>query len=175
MADLSPILEAVIARIFPADATHGDGRAFGALTYVEARLEASPAARELIGPGLTTLAERGFAGTDAAHQDALLAGHEGEDWLALLAELVAEGVYADPGNGGNPDAASWAMLDYRHGLPEGPSGPPKRPAPPARAHSGTLDYDTIIVGAGAGGGVAAAVLTEAGHHVLLLERGVERS
>jgi choline dehydrogenase-like flavoprotein len=175
MAEPSGTLAAVIARIFPADATHGDGLAFGALDYVERHLAEFPAARELIETGLTALAERGFAGMDIPDQDAMLAGCEGQDWLTLLAELVAEGVYADPGNGGNPGAASWTMLDYRHGLPEGPSGPPQQPAPRPRAHSGTLDYDTIIVGAGAGGGVAAAVLTEAGHHVLLLERGVERS
>jgi choline dehydrogenase-like flavoprotein len=175
MGEHTPMLEAVIARLFPADARHGDGLAFGALDYVEGHLAEFPAARELIGAGLANLSERGFAGMDFASQEALLAGREDEKWLALLAELVAEGVYADPGNGGNTSAASWDMLNYRHGLPEGPSGPPVQPTPPPRAHSVALDYDTIIVGAGAGGGVAAAVLTEAGHHVLLLERGVERT
>ena len=34
-----------------------------------------------------------------------------------------------------------------------------------------IRYDAIIVGAGAGGGVAAGVLAEAGKRVLLLERG----
>ncbi|WP_204249336.1 hypothetical protein [Frondihabitans sp. PAMC 28766] len=29
-----------------------------------------------------------------------------------FAELVAGGYYADPGNGGNADAASWAMIDW---------------------------------------------------------------
>ena len=42
---------------------------------------------------------------------------------------TAEGFWADPGNGGNRDARSWAIIGYLHGLPEGPSGPPE-PARP---------------------------------------------
>ena len=175
MTEHGPLLSAVVARLFPADTKDGDGIAFGALTYLERHLATHPGDRDSIAAALDALAGQGFAQLNPAEQDAALARHEREPWFMRLAELVAEGVYADPGNGGNPDAISWTMLDYRHGLPEGPSGPAPQPAPAPRHHSGTRDYDTIIVGAGAGGGVAAAVLAAAGHHVLLLERGVERS
>lgn len=37
------------------------------------------------------------------------------------------------------------------------------------------DFDVVIVGAGAGGGIVAAILAEAGKHVLLLERGASLS
>ncbi|MET0429089.1 MAG: GMC family oxidoreductase [Microvirga sp.] len=39
----------------------------------------------------------------------------------------------------------------------------------------TRDYDAIIVGAGAGGGIVATTLAEAGKRVLLIERGLSRS
>ena len=83
-----------------------------------------------------------------------------EPWSKALVELTAEGVYADPDNGGNRDAAAWAMIGYEHRLPEGPSGPPRQPDPPARVYGATdvVDWDVIVVGGGAGGGSAASVL-----------------
>ena len=34
-------------------------------------------------------------------------------WFNHLVELVAEGYYANPGNGGNPAQASWRMIGYK--------------------------------------------------------------
>lgn len=166
------LLNAVIERIVPADQDAG-GVALGAPGYLARHFADQPADATLIADGLAMLGA--FEGLPAATQDEALQLVETESWFKLLCELVAEGIYADPGNGGNPGAASWRMVGYDHRLPEGPTGPDAEAGQPPRAFSGSLDYDVIIVGAGAGGGVAAGVLAEAGKHVLLLERGVERT
>jgi choline dehydrogenase-like flavoprotein len=167
------LLLAVVAVIVPAD-QDGGALEFGAPAYLERHFAAFPADAAAIAEGLCGLPEI-FVGFAPEVQAAQLRAHEAEPWFELLVELVAEGVYADPGNGGNPDAASWRMLGYRHGLPEGPTGPAategQRPIPVPEA----LDFDVVIVGAGAGGGVAAAVLAESGKTVLLLERGLDRN
>jgi choline dehydrogenase-like flavoprotein len=91
-----------------------------------------------------------------------------------LVFLAAEGYYSDPGNGGNRAGCAWEMVGFRPG-----------PAP-AYTHIPTpasfslqtthfseveAEYDAIVIGAGAAGGVVAAILAEADKRVLLVERG----
>lgn len=67
------------------------------------------------------------------------------------------------------DPANWPTLGYRE-LPTGRTWPAidDRPLHTAQPKD---SYDAIVVGAGAGGGVVACVLAEAGWRVLLIERG----
>jgi hypothetical protein len=118
-------LDLVIDRIVPADADPG-ALDLGTPAYVLARLDADPALAELISDGLATL-PAGFGALSPDARDMLLRSIEAQPWFAALVELTGEGFWADPGNGGNRDARSWTIVGYRHGLPEGPSGPPGRP------------------------------------------------
>jgi len=114
------ILDAVIDRIIPADEDPG-AIALGTPGYVRARLALDLALARRIETGLSALT--GFAGMDTAARDAALVAIEDQSWFAELAELTAEGFWADPGNGGNHGAGSWAIIGYRHGLPRGPGDP----------------------------------------------------
>jgi hypothetical protein len=121
------LLVAIIDRIVPADADPG-ALALGTDRYVLDWLGAHAGDRGLVEAGLARLASArpGLAGLPGAERDAALVAIEAEPWFARLVVLVSEGFYADPDNGGNRDAGSWTMIGYRHGLPEGPSGPPAR-------------------------------------------------
>jgi len=125
-----------------------------------------------------------FADLPPAARDALigdlLEGKTVLDWgvvsahefVTLMIGFAAQGFYGDPHNGGNRDAVSWAMIGYRV-LPEGAAWPTIDATPPRTTAWESVDdaYEIVVVGAGASGGVAACVLAEAGHRVLLVERG----
>ena len=120
----SDLLRAVIDRIIPEDDSPG-ALALGSDRFVMERLRADAGDRELIEGGLKNLPED-FATLPVARQDELLLALGNPPWFQRLVVLVSEGFYADPDNGGNDGARSWALIGYRHGLPEGPSGPPAR-------------------------------------------------
>jgi hypothetical protein len=125
-------LRAVIDQIIPADDDPG-ALDLGADRFVAVGLASAPAECARIAAGLATLdaaalAQCGapFAAVGAEARTVLLEAVESEPWFAGLVTLTSWGFYADPDNGGNAGAASWAMIGYRHGLPEGPAGPPPR-------------------------------------------------
>ncbi len=77
-----------------------------------------------IAAGLAALGAN-FAALPHQAQTAALTQIEREPWFVNLTELAAEGYYADPENGGNAGAASWAMIGYQPRLPKPPL--PKTP------------------------------------------------
>ncbi|MFZ7089296.1 GMC oxidoreductase [Curtobacterium sp. RRHDQ10] len=93
------------------------------------------------------------------------------DWFT---GIVAAGYYADERNGGNRGERSWDMVGWRPGPPDGWSVPvPVPTARPVVTHPADLAprYDAIVIGSGAGGGVAACGLAESGRRVLVVEAG----
>ena len=114
-------------------------------------------------------------------------GSEFADWSHADREALIGELLADPGapaalalvrvlrvaartHYANPD--TWPGLGYLPMQP-GTSWPEGLDTAPAAIAADDLapDYDVVVIGAGAGGGVAACVLAEAGRRVLLVERG----
>ena len=106
------LLRAVIDRIMPAD-DFPPASGLGALDYILPMLSGDSAAdAEPIRYGLQEFDRAGFLGKSPSEQDAMLASVETASWFRRLVELTAEGVYADPSNGGNRDTAGWRMIGF---------------------------------------------------------------
>ena len=140
------LLRAVMDRIIPRD-QDPSATDLGVDRYIlrQMQLGAVSEAHGILA-GISALAETArlrqgsmFQDLSDDEQDQILREVASEPWFQVLAELVAEGYYADPGNGGNADARSWAMIGYEHRLPEGPSGPSTAEAPLDTIRSRTGD------------------------------------
>jgi hypothetical protein len=122
-------LQAVIDLIIPSDDDPG-ALDLGTDTFVLHMLDSDAAIlRPKVETGLAALDQAsqsrfdgGFDTLSPAQRLTLLQDCETQPWFVGLSELVAEGFYADPANGGNREALSWTMIGYQHRLPDGPSG-----------------------------------------------------
>ena len=183
------LLTVLVDTIVPADewpsAAASGGLGFLHRILTTDRCEWLPRTRDAVRAVLAAARELGV-GDFASAADAerlrvldVLAEDPDYRWFATL---VQHGYYADPGNGGNAEAVSWRMLGWS---PDPPGGWPagvrsdegvRTPEVLDRSAVVRRDqiedrYDAIVIGSGAGGGVAACVLAESGRTVLVVERG----
>ncbi|MDH3706191.1 MAG: GMC family oxidoreductase N-terminal domain-containing protein, partial [Acidimicrobiia bacterium] len=145
------LLANAVDGLLPAGDDHPGGWAGGVEAYVDAEWH-----------GLLTWAHQPVA--DALDQ--LASGVAVDDLdrplFDALRRLTHEGFYGRPGSG-------WRAVGFEP-LPDGVEAVEPQPLPTIGLLDTAPRYDTVVVGAGTGGGVVAAELARAGERVLLVER-----
>lgn len=186
-------LAALVDRLVPAD-DWPPASALGALDGVASLLGAAPESRDLRSArkGLRALDQlalrvhrQRFERLGARVQDDILRQVEAgaptrwpvapADFFATMCRLTAEAYYGGAGATGPGDPPSWAMVGFRDPCRDGDTrqfatlgNDALRSSAPRALRA---RYDVIVVGSGAGGSVVAALASEAGLSVLVLERG----
>lgn len=166
---MSPALAAAIDRILPPVDGSPAGGAGGVAQYLESAGADLEWAREPLDRLAGRLGE-GFAALPPAEQDAVLLAlsddPDATDTVAALVRVSFEGYYAArPG----VRPAGLDVVGF-HPVPEGVTPIEPEPLRSIRSSEVRGSYDAVVIGSGPGGGVAAALLAEAGKHVLLVER-----
>ncbi|QNK59834.1 GMC family oxidoreductase [Paenibacillus sp. PAMC21692] len=189
--EAAEMLQAVANRLIPKDEWPSAAEA-GVLAYLERFAGQEPVVwAEVIEQGLRALNGEAlkrykapFVKLTEDEQDELLRGAECGSYpgwpasaeprllFSTVLELVVDGYYGSPEAGGNLGGKSWEMIGFRSGTASATRTPPDEPEfIPTPLDQLKNRYDAVVVGAGAGGSVAAALLAEAGLQVLVVERG----
>jgi choline dehydrogenase-like flavoprotein len=196
MADLSPkqraVLRALCDTFAPPSGEPDDGTGDALYERVESLIEkivdpqaraklkllitalGNPVANAAFGGGLTS-----FEAMTLEERVRFLRGM-GESRIQLrragfqaTKRLVNVSHYAWPAKDNTHPA--WRKVGYPGPLPHDPGETDHRLPTLTVEHDTTLDCDVVVVGSGAGGGVVAGILAQAGRSVVVLEKGAQHT